>query len=449
MKNICLYFHVHQPIQIKTHWFFEIGTNNPYYNDNENQALIRKAADNSYLPSNKILLGLIKKYNGKFKVSFFISGFLLHIFEKYMPDVLESFRELAKTGCVEFLASTYSDSLASLISKEEFSKQVKLYNQKILTLLGVKPKVFLNTELIYSNKIGRMISELKYKTALIEGSDHALEWRSPNYIYQHPSKPQLNILMNNFRLSETIIDDNKGNKRIEGTTKVDNFIQQLQQTPAEEKVFNVILDYEKFGGKKDKHNRNIEFIKELPSKIFSESNIGFSTPSDLAEDVLPIGKIDIKHPVCWSGRGRDFSAWTWNELQSDTFKKLYALEESVKKCRDTDIQENWPWLQSSDHFFYMSSKWFENSDLSGYLNQYDSPYLAYINFMNMIVDFSKKVNTYILARCQPKRSVHKKLARQKLNSEDFDSILENEYLKGNSSKITQKERIPDLTFTNN
>ncbi len=440
MKNICLYFHVHQPIQLKTYRFFEIGDNHLYFDDEYNRALIRRIADSTYIPTNRILLDMIKKYDGKFRISFSISGTLIHLLEKYAMDVIHSFRELADTGCVEFLSGTNDYSLASLADKEEFSEQVKLYEQKILTLFGMKPKVFVNTELIYSDSLGEMISEMGYSTVLAEGTDQSLKWRSPNYLYHHPAKPQLRILMNNFKLSEDIKADISENIWSRSPINPENFLLRLKSAPVEEKVFNVMVDYENFIRQYDDNSCMIEFMIGLLQRIFSEPGFRFCTPSDLTANISPCGEIDVPDLVSWSAKNENFNTSDWNVLQIDSFNKLYSLKDSINRCKDADIMESWHWLQSSDHFFYMSSIWFENNSLSEYSNQYDSPYLAYINYMNILNDFSVRLNNYYPEKRQQENKLNKKLAGEKLSSAAYDSMLEKKYLAVHRTKILHKEK---------
>jgi len=436
MKNICLYFHVHQPILLKTYSYFEIGKNHLYFDDENNRELIRRMADRTYLPANKILLDLIKKYNGRFRISFSISGTLIFMLEKYAPDVIRSFRELAETGCVEFLSGTHAYSLASLANKEEFVEQVKLYEQKILSLFGMTPTVFANTELIYSDDLGEVISELGYKTVLVEGSDQALKQRSPNYIYRHPEKPQLSILMNNFKLSEDIKADISENISSKTPMYAENFLLRYKSAPDEEQVFNIMIDYETFVRHHDENSCMIEFLNGLLPIIFCDPDLHFCTPSEITENISTYSEISIPDPVSWSAKDEGYNQNSWNDLQIEAFNKLYALKKQVKKCRDSEIMESWQWLQSSDYFFYMSSIWFENTDLSGYFTQYESPYIAYINYINILNDFTGLVTGNSQEDIQKKPALNKKQPWKNSSSEEQDAMLDKKFLPVNRLRRT-------------
>lgn len=428
MKNICLYFHVHQPMLMKTYRYFEIGEHHDYFDDENNRMLIRRLADKTYLPANKMLLGLIKKYKGQFRISLSISGTVIYMLEKYARDVIRSFRELADTGCVEFLSGTQSHSLASLVSKEEFTEQVKWYEEKIITLFGVNPKVFANTELIYSDALGEMMADMGYKTVLGEGSGTALKWRSPNHIFHHPAKPQLKVLLNNFKLSEDVKADISEYLNSRANVNAENFMLRLRSASPEEQVFNVMLDYESFKRHHIENSSMVEFLNGLLPEVMSQPDMRFSTPSEVAEIIPSSGEISISNPSSWSAKDEGYDKNLWNDLQNEAFNKLYALKKQVSKCKDADVKEYWQWLQSSDYFFYMSSIWFENTDLSGFFTQYDSPYLAYINYINILNDFTGLVTLRLQENSKRKAAPVNKKQWKNYSFEEQIAMLDKKYL---------------------
>lgn len=392
MKTICFYFQVHQPFRLKPYRFFDIGEDHHYWDDFSNRSIMRKVAQKCYLPMNSLLLELIHQHKGAFKVSFSLSGTFLEQLEMYAPDVLESFQKLVATGHVELLNETYAHSLAALKSKEEFQKLVKKHQSKIKELFnGYTPKVFRNTELIYSDKIGAMVSELGYTGILTEGAKHILGWKSPNYVYSNSLDPNLKVLLKNFRLSDDIAF-RFGNKSWENyPLTTDKFVNWLNHVPEEEQVVNLFMDYETFGEHQWAETGIFEFMKHLPQAIFDYSSFSFSTPSEVISQIPPIGMIHVPIPISWADEERDLTAWLGNDLQDEAFDKLYELEKRVIAIDDPAIQRDWNFLQTSDHFYYMCTKFFSDGDIHAYFSPYDSPYEAFINYMNVLSDFVLRV----------------------------------------------------------
>lgn len=392
MKTICFYFQVHQPFRLKPYRFFDIGEDHHYWDDFSNRSIMRKVAQKCYLPMNSLLLELIHQHKGAFKVSFSLSGTFLEQLEMYAPDVLESFQKLVATGHVELLNETYAHSLAALKSKEEFQKLVKKHQSKIKELFnGYTPKVFRNTELIYSDKIGAMVSELGYTGILTEGAKHILGWKSPNYLYTNSLDPNLKVLLKNFRLSDDIAF-RFGNKSWEDyPLTTDKFVNWLNHVPEEEQVVNLFMDYETFGEHQWAETGIFEFMKHLPQAIFNHSSFSFSTPSEVINQITPIGMIHVPIPISWADEERDLTAWLGNDLQDEAFDKLYELEKRVKAIDDPEILRDWNFLQTSDHFYYMCTKFFSDGDIHAYFSPYDSPYEAFINYMNVLSDFILRV----------------------------------------------------------
>ncbi len=391
MRSICFYFQVHQPFRLKPYRFFNIGNDHNYYDEYQNKFIMRRVAEKCYLPMNQLLLDHINEYGSAFKCSFSISGTALDQFELYAPDVLESFKRLADTGSVEFLAETHAHSLAALKSKEEFFNQVKMHDGKIERLLGVKPKTFRNTELIYSDEIGEMVSEMGYQTMLTEGAKHILGWKSPNYMYCNAINPKLKLLLKNFRLSDDIAFRFSQQSWAEWPLTTDKFIGWLNEIDPKEEVVNLFMDYETFGEHQWPETGIFEFMKVLPSMVFANSGFTFNTPSELAKKLQAVGSIHVPYPISWADEERDLTAWLGNELQDEAFDKLYAMEEKVKACNDEQIKFDWVMLQTSDHFYYMCTKWFSDGDVHKYFNPYGTPYEAFINYMNVLSDFMIRV----------------------------------------------------------
>ncbi len=393
MKTLCFYFQVHQPFRLKNYRFFNIGHDHYYYDDYANESIIRKIAKNCYLPANEVMLGLIKKYGDKFKISYSISGSALDQFELYAPEVLESFKKLAQTGSVEFLSESYSHSLAALKNESEFIRQIELHKAKIKEHFGQEPKVFRNTELIYSDAIGETIANMGYKAMLTEGAKHVLGWKSPNYLYFNAHNPKLKILLKNFKLSDDIAF-RFSNEAWEGwPLTADKFAGWLKAIDKKEEVVNLFMDYETFGEHQWKETGIFDFLKALPAEVFKNAGFKFATPSEVADSHQPIAAYNVPYPISWADEERDLTAWLGNELQNEAFDKLYEIEELVSQIDDKTIQRDWLNLQNSDHFYYMCTKFFSDGAVHGYFNPYDTPYQAFINYMNVLSDFKGRLCT--------------------------------------------------------
>ena len=391
MRNICFYFQVHQPFRLKRYRFFDIGDDHHYFDEYANKSIMRKVAEKSYLPTNKLLLDLIRKHDGKFKISYSISGTAIKQFEQYAPDVLESFVELANTGHVEFLAETFSHSLAALKSKDEFQRQVKLHVSLIEKYFGQTPSVFRNTELIYSDEIGEMVAEMGYKAILTEGAKHVLGWKSPNYLYYNDRNPKLKVLLKNFKLSDDIAFRFSNQSWEDWPLTTDKYVDWLNQIDQKEEIINLFMDYETFGEHQWEDSGIFEFLKILPDTVFNNSNFGFATASEVANNHAPIAAYQVPFPISWADEERDLTTWLGNELQDEAFDKLYALEGLVRQIDDEQIQQDWLYLQTSDHFYYMCTKFFSDGDVHMYFNPYNTPYDAFINFMNALSDFILRI----------------------------------------------------------
>jgi alpha-amylase len=382
-----LYFQVHQPLRLRRFKFFDIGTGSAYFDDSLNREIMERIARECYLPANMLLLKLIKKYPS-IRVAFSISGIALDQLDEFTPEVLYSFRALAETGSVEFLAETQYHSLACMIPGQEFETQVVEHAEKIYQFLGVKPTVFRNTELIYNDELGKRISNLGFKGVFCDGVEKILGYRSPHHLYEHPDT-NLKILLRNYRLSDDIAFRFKqGNSLL----TVDQYLSWLNAIPSEQTLVNVAMDYETFGEHQKKESGIFTFLENLLIRLSKQKNFKMVTPSKAIKLEKPWDKLSVPRLVSWADRERDLSAWLGNPIQQDAFDTLTALESKVVRTGDPVLLKCWRLLQTSDHFYYMCTKKDDDGNVHSYFSPYPSPYEAFINYMNVLSDFSMKVN---------------------------------------------------------
>ena len=392
MRTLCFYFQIHQPLRFRRYRFFDIGNEHYYYDDYLNESILRKVADRCYLPANKVMLDLINKFKGKFKIAFSISGIALDQFEMYAPEVIDSFKALADTGCVEFLSETYAHSLVPLKSKDEFIKQVNKHKEKMKELFNYDPEVFRMTELVYSDEIGAMVAEMGYKAMLTEGAKHILGWKSPNYLYCNLINPKLKILLRNFKLSDDIAFRFSNKTWSEYPLRAGKYMSWLKAIDKKEETVNIFMDYETFGEHQWAETGIFDFLKALPGKVMKHTDYVFCTPSEVADLLQPVAPIKVPFPASWADEERDLTAWLGNELQQQAFNKLYELKDKIDSITDPVIKKDFENLQISDHFYYMSTKFFSDGEVHSYFNPYESPYEAFINYMNILSDFEIRVN---------------------------------------------------------
>ena len=384
MKKLCFYFQIHQPDRLRVYRFFDIGKDSHYYDDFVNRTILRRIAQKCYLPMNQLILDAIKESEGKFKVAFSITGSALEQFERYAPEVIDSFRALAATGSVEFLCETCNHSLSSLKSENEFKHQVQRHKATIESYFGVTPVTFRNTELIYSDAIGKTVYDLGFKTILTEGARHILGWKSPNFIYSNDLKSSQKLLLRNYRLSDDIAFRFAGS----GLT-AEQFAAKVNAEDGD--IVNLFMDYETFGEHQNADSGIFEFMKALPKAILA-AGIKFVTPAEAASKLKSVGALSVPQPISWADEERDVTAWLGNELQQDAFNKLYSLVEKLSIIDNADLWADFGRLQESDHFYYMCTKFFSDGDVHKYFNPYDTPYEAFINYMNVLSDFIIRVN---------------------------------------------------------
>ena len=396
MRSICLYFQVHQPFRLRTYRFFNIGEDHYYYDDYQNRHIIRRVADKCYLPANKMMLDLIREFGTSFKISYSISGTAIEQLQKYAPEVIDSFRQLAKTGCVEFLAETYSHSLASVRNKDVFFQQIDQHVNLIESLFGQRPVTFRNTELIYSDGIGEMVAEKGFTTMMTEGAKNILGWKSPNYMYCNAVNPKLKLLLRNFRLSDDLAFRFSNQSWSEWPLTTEKFAGWLNAIDSKEEVVNIFIDYETIGERQWKETGIFDFFSSLPKTVFSQSEFIFSTPRELTEVLQPIASLHVPFPISWADEERDLTSWLGNELQDEAFTKLFSTWEKVRMSDNPEILQDWERLQTSDHYYYMCTKWFSDGAVHKYFNPYSSPYEAFINYMNVLSDFIIRLDNSLI-----------------------------------------------------
>lgn len=390
-KSICFYFQVHQPDRLRLFRFFDIGNDDHYFDEFANRTIMRRVAERCYLPANRLLLELIEANKGEFKVAFSISGAVIEQFNRFAPEVIESFKELAKTGCVEFLAETYSHSLASLSSPAEFKEQVKLHCKLIAETFGVKPVTFRNTELIYSDEIGAQVAEMGYTAMLTEGAKHILGWKSPGFVYTNALNPRLKLLLKDSQMSDDIAF-RFSDKSWEGwPVTADKYADWLAAELQSCDTVNLFMDYETFGEHQRMESGIFDFLKALPAAVLSRG-LKFRTPAETAKELQPVAPMHVPYPISWADEERDTSAWLGNELQNEAFTKVTALEADVRKAKDAGLSATYRRLQESDHLYYMCTKFFSDGAVHSYFNPYDTPYEAFINYMNVLSDFQLRVH---------------------------------------------------------
>ena len=389
MKTICLYFEIHQNIQLKRYRFFDIGTDHYYYDDYENERLISDVAEHSYMPALDTLLQMIKENAGYFKVAFSLSGVGIEQLEVHAPQVLEKLQELNQTGCVEFLAEPYSHGLASLANEASFEKEVKRQCQKMKEYFGQEPKVLRNSSLIYSDDIGQQVSQMGFKGMLTEGARHVLGWKSPHYVYNCALAPSLKLLLRDVNLSDDI-SLRFGNTEWEGYPLfADNYVDRIANFPEGEKVINIFMELSALGIAQPLSTHILDFIKALPA-CAKNRGITFSTPTEICDAYPSVSGLDVPDTLSWNDEERDCSCWLGNPMQREAFNKLYSVADRVRIADDPRINQDWDYLQASNNFRQMTTK---PSQVGINRGIYSSPFDAFTNYMNILGDFISRVNS--------------------------------------------------------
>lgn len=395
MASICFYFQVHQPFRIKKYGIFDMGSSE-YFNDESetdlnNSRILKKVANKCYLPANKVLKEVLES-NPDFKASFSFSGVFLEQCAMYAPEVLESFKELIDTGRVEVMSETYYHSLAALYSQKEFEKQIKLHAEAIKEIFNKTPEVFRNTELIYSDDIAQEVNKMGFKAMLAEGADHILGWRSPNFLYKPKGIDDLVLMLKNYRLSDDIAFRFGEREWKEYPLTAEKFSQWASAYNGSGEVINLFMDYETFGEHQWEDTGIFEFLRHFPVEFLKHPDNNFITPSEAVDRYEVVGEIEAPHCVSWADVERDISAWRSNEIQHDSLRCVYDMEREVMELNDPEITHIWRKLQTSDHFYYMCTKWFQDGDVHKYFNPYESPYEAFIAFSNVVNDLRLRIS---------------------------------------------------------
>ncbi len=373
-KSICFYFQVHQPYNLRTYRFFDVGKRHFYNDEYRNRTEMRRLTDRCYLPMNEVLMEQIKKYGDKVKFAFYFSGQAIEQMQQYAPDALDSFKELVKTGNIEVVAGTYGHSLASLHNLDVFKKQVSEHKKLMKETFGVTPKTFINTEFIYSNEIGADVAEMGYNLMVTEGAKHVLGWKSPNYLYANSINPKLKLLLRNYKLSDDITFNFE-----KDSLSTESFVEKLKDI--NEEVVNICVDYDNFGDRHDVSTGILDFMKYLPEAIFNNTDFEYAKPIEMIDKLQTMSIFDAPIPLSCMEEERDLSAWMGNDLQDDALQTLFACASKMKRCKDEDVIRDWNALQDAHHFYSLCTK---------YSNV--SPYDYYINFMNILTDFKERLS---------------------------------------------------------
>jgi len=394
-KAIVLYLHVHQPYRVRQYSIFDAAVSHDYFNPayddrTSNERIIHKVAEKSYLPTNRHLLELLRAHP-EFKLSLSITGTVLEQLEQWAPEALRSFQELTVTGRVEIVAETYYHSLAFFYSRSEFEAQVQMHREKIQQLFGQTPQVFRNTELAYNNDLAHWADQAGYKGILAEGWDKVLDWRSANYVYQPTYTENVRLLLKNYKLSDDIAFRFGNRDWSEWPLTASKFVKWLNDSQ-DATNFNLFMDYETFGEHQWHESGIFEFLRMLPSEWLQTASNSFMTVSEVIDTFQPVDRVDVPQTTTWADTERDLSAWLGNDMQSSAIKALYELQAAILATDDLTLITDWRRLQTSDHFYYMCTKSFNDGDIHAYFSPYETPYDAFIAYMNVYHDMQFRLS---------------------------------------------------------
>ncbi len=395
MTSIVFYFQVHQPFRLRRYTFFDIGAREDYFDDAENERLLRRVAEKCYRPMNELVLRLVERHEGRFRCSFSLSGTAIDQFERWAPEVLEQYQALAATGCVEFLGETSHHSLAFLGDGGEFDAQVESHAQRIERLFGRRPTTFRNTELVSDNDVARAAERLGFRGILAEGADHLLGWRSPHHVYRPEGCERLKVLLRSYRLSDDIAFRFSNREWKEWPLPAERFARWVHEVEGEDAAIGLFMDYETFGEHQWEDTGIFAFMEHLPGLILDKPGFRFETPAELFERVDPVGRLDIPYPVSWADMERDLTAWLGNHMQRAAMEALYDTGRAVRAAaaERPELLERWRKLTTSDHLYYMCTKWFSDGDVHKYFSPYGTPHDAFIAFMNVIDDLDRRARS--------------------------------------------------------
>jgi alpha-amylase len=382
MASVVFYFQVHQPFRLRRYSIFDSDT--LYFDDLHNEQICRKVTEKCYLPTNRLIAELIERHRGHFRVSYSLTGAVIEQFRRWAPEVLESFVELSQTGCVDFIGETYYHTLAFLYDRQEFIRQTQLHAELMEELFGRRPRIFRNTELTYNNDVAKVVEDMGFDAILTEGADHILGYRSPNFIYNPPNCARLRMLMKNYRLADDIAFRFSNRGWQEWPLTAERFARWIDQINGNGYVCNLFMDYETFGEHQWAETGIFEFLRALPGEVLGTGKNDFLTVSEAIDRYPSVGEVDVPHMISWADTERDISAWLGNSMQSNALHDVYSLGDQIVATGDEALIHDWRKLQTSDHFYYMCTKWFADGDVHKYFNPYESPYDAYINYMNIL-----------------------------------------------------------------
>lgn len=406
MPAVCFYFQVHQPYRLRRYSYFDVENATTYFDEDLNRSIMERVSTRCYLPANERLLKEIREHGGAFKVAFSLSGTAIEQMRLYAPEALESFRALAATGCVEFLGETYYHSLASLYDRDEFEAQVRLHSDVVEREFGQRPRTFRNTELIYNDEIGRVVGELGFRGVMVEGATDVLGWRSPHFLYR-VAGATTKILPRSFKLSDDIAFrfTHRGEDEMERLTP-QRYAASLHALTGNADIVGLFLDYETFGEHHGDDTGILTFLEQLPGEVLAHKEWTFTTPSEATRYLHPVSELSFSRVTSWADTERDVSAWCGNEMQRAALATLYDTEalyagldimapEMVLAC------ETWRRLQTSDHFYYVSTKGDGDGVVHRYFSPYESPYDAFVGYMNVLKDIHARSREIGVERGQP------------------------------------------------
>lgn len=393
MTSVCIYFEVHQPTRLNRFSVFNVGKKNDplstYFNHELNYWIFEKVAKKCYIPTNKILLNLINEFDGKFRISFSLTGTFVEYCEKYMPSLLDSFKDLFATGAVDLIEETYFHSLSSLFDDlDEFEEQVLMHREMIKRIFNYRPRVFRNTEAIFDNRIAKKVSELGYKGILTEGTEKILDWRSPNFIYK-PVNSDIKVLLRNYTLSDDVGFRFSARGWPGYPLTADKYAYWLASCEGD--LINLFIDYETFGEHQWIETGIFDFLDHLPREVMKHRHLDFVTVSEAVERYEPVGEIDVPWAISWADADRDVSTWLGNNMQIACFNELKEIGKSIKQKNDKDLLYIWRLLQTSDHLYYLSTKGMQDGDVHAYFSPYSGPYEGFINYMNILQDLKSRI----------------------------------------------------------
>jgi len=398
MTAVCIYLQIHQPYRIKRYSVFDIGSDHEYFNDSSekdtnNEKILKKVDEKSYKPTIQTLLSLLEKHpEFCFAVSF--SGIVLDQLRDYAPETIELFKQAVKTGRVEVLAETYYHSLSFFYDSAEFEAQVKKHGDLVRDLFDYYPTTFRNTELSNRNDLARWAEQSGYKAICAEGWEKYLGWRSPNYVYAAPKTESIALLLKNYRLSDDIAFRFSQESWEGWPLTANKFAQWVHNSNGSADVINLFMDYETFGEHQWADKGIFEFLSHMPEHILQHQDNSFILPSQAAQQFPRRDTVDIPDVLTWADTERDLSAWCDNAMQKESLQLIFAMGPLVKAQNDPQLLEDWRKLTTSDHFYYMCTKWAADGDVHAYFSPYESPYEAYMNFMNAVQDMRWRIEQH-------------------------------------------------------